>query len=70
MIPISSIWADRTRTPAFTAAAHQFAADYGVTVEVQEIGMGDIRANLGAVVLMVKGPTSSSPRTTGSANWC
>ncbi|MBK9751229.1 MAG: extracellular solute-binding protein [Chloroflexi bacterium] len=50
------IWADRTRTPALTAAAEQFSADFGVTVEVQEIGMGDIRANLGVV-----GPTGEGP---------
>lgn len=50
------IWADRTRTAALTTLAEQFSADFGVTVEVQEIGMGDIRANLGVV-----GPTGEGP---------
>ncbi|MBE2271022.1 MAG: extracellular solute-binding protein [Anaerolinea sp.] len=50
------IWADRTRTAALSGLAEQFSAEYGVTVEVQEIGMGDIRANLGIV-----GPTGEGP---------
>lgn len=50
------IWADRTRTEALSGLAEQFSADFGVTVEVQEIGMGDIRANLGIV-----GPTGEGP---------
>jgi arabinogalactan oligomer/maltooligosaccharide transport system substrate-binding protein len=50
------IWADRTRTAALSPLAEQFSAEFGVTVEVQEIGMGDIRANLGVV-----GPTGEGP---------
>ncbi len=50
------IWADRTRTAALTDIAARFAEDYFINVEVQEIGMGDIRANLGIV-----GPTGEGP---------
>jgi maltose/maltodextrin transport system substrate-binding protein/arabinogalactan oligomer/maltooligosaccharide transport system substrate-binding protein len=50
------IWADNTRAPALAPLAEQFAADFGVTVEVQEIGMGDIRSNL-----PVAGPAGEGP---------
>ncbi|MBK8024449.1 MAG: extracellular solute-binding protein [Chloroflexi bacterium] len=50
------IWADRTRTPPLTELATAFAEEFGVTVEVQEIPLGDIRANLSVV-----GPTGEGP---------
>ncbi|MBL8132348.1 MAG: extracellular solute-binding protein [Anaerolineae bacterium] len=50
------IWADRTRTPPLTELAAAFGEEFGVTVEVQEIAMGDIRANLSVV-----GPTGEGP---------
>lgn len=50
------IWADHTRTPALQPLADAFSQEYGVKVEVQEIGMGDIRSNLGVV-----GPTGEGP---------
>lgn len=50
------IWADNTRTPALQPIAERFSEENGLTVEVQEIGLGDIRANLGVV-----GPTGEGP---------
>ncbi|MBK8024322.1 MAG: extracellular solute-binding protein [Chloroflexi bacterium] len=50
------IWADRTRTPPLSELATAFAEEFGVTVEVQELPMGDIRANLSVV-----GPTGEGP---------
>lgn len=50
------IWADNTRVPALTPIAEQFSEEFGVTVQVQEIGMGDIRANL-----TVAGPAGEGP---------
>ncbi len=50
------IWADATRTPALTPIAEAFSEEFGVTVEVQEIGMGDIRTNL-----PVAGPAGEGP---------
>jgi maltose/maltodextrin transport system substrate-binding protein/arabinogalactan oligomer/maltooligosaccharide transport system substrate-binding protein len=50
------IWADTTRAPALQPLAEQFSADFGVLAEVQEIGMGDIRANL-----PVAGPAGEGP---------
>jgi maltose/maltodextrin transport system substrate-binding protein/arabinogalactan oligomer/maltooligosaccharide transport system substrate-binding protein len=50
------IWADATRAPVMTALAEQFTADFGFTAEVQEIGMGDIRANIA-----VAGPAGEGP---------
>lgn len=50
------IWADNTREKALTPLAEQFSADFGVTVRVDEIGMGEIRANL-----PVAGPAGEGP---------
>ncbi len=50
------IWADNTRAPALAPLAEQFSADFGVTVQVQEIGLGDIRSNL-----PVAGPAGEGP---------
>lgn len=50
------IWADATRAPVLTALAEQFTADFGFTAEVQEIAMGDIRANIA-----VAGPAGEGP---------
>ncbi len=50
------IWADNTRSPALQPLADQFSNDFGVTVQVQEIGMGDIRSNL-----PVAGPAGEGP---------
>lgn len=50
------IWADSTRAPALRPILEAFSAEYGVTAEVQEIAMGDIRANL-----PVAGPAGEGP---------
>ena len=50
------IWADNTREKALTPLVEQFSAEFGVTVRVDEIGMGDIRANL-----PVAGPAGEGP---------
>jgi len=59
------IWADATRAPVLTALAEQFTADFGFTAEVQEIAMGDIRANIAvagpAGNIAVAGPAGEGP---------
>jgi maltose/maltodextrin transport system substrate-binding protein/arabinogalactan oligomer/maltooligosaccharide transport system substrate-binding protein len=50
------IWADGTRAPALQALVTQFSEDYGVTVEVQEQGMGEIRSNIA-----IAGPAGEGP---------
>lgn len=50
------IWADNTRAPALQPLVEQFSSEFGVTAEVQEIGLGDIRANL-----PVAGPAGEGP---------
>jgi maltose/maltodextrin transport system substrate-binding protein/arabinogalactan oligomer/maltooligosaccharide transport system substrate-binding protein len=50
------IWADNTRVPALTPIVEQFSEEFGVTVQVQEIGMGDIRSNI-----TVAGPAGEGP---------
>lgn len=50
------IWADSTRTPALEPIAAQFTELSGIPVTVQEVGLGDIRANI-----TVAGPTGEGP---------
>ncbi|MBN1562836.1 MAG: extracellular solute-binding protein [Anaerolineae bacterium] len=50
------IWADATRAPALLGPATTFAEEYGIPVEVQEVGMGDIRSNISVV-----GPEGEGP---------
>lgn len=50
------IWADGNRTEVMLELADQFAAEFGVTVEVQEMGLGDIRDQL-----QVAGPAGEGP---------
>ncbi len=50
------IWADGTRAPVLTELAEQFSADFGVNVQVQEIGMGNIRSDIA-----VAGPAGEGP---------
>ncbi|MFN8530487.1 MAG: extracellular solute-binding protein [Anaerolineae bacterium] len=50
------IWADSTRTPALQPILEAFSQEYGVTAEVQEIAMGDIRGNL-----PIAGPAGEGP---------
>lgn len=40
------IWCDETRAPVLEEAGKDFTALYGVPVEVQEVGFGDIRGKL------------------------
>jgi maltose-binding protein MalE len=40
------IWCDETRAPVLGEAGKDFTALYGVPVEVQEVGFGDIRGKL------------------------
>ncbi len=50
------IWADTTRAPVLQELAAQFSEEYGIPVTVQEMGMGDIRANIS-----VAGPAGEGP---------
>lgn len=50
------VWADETRAPIIDDLGNQFAADYGVTLVVQEMGFGDIRDQLA-----VAGPAGEGP---------
>jgi maltose/maltodextrin transport system substrate-binding protein/arabinogalactan oligomer/maltooligosaccharide transport system substrate-binding protein len=50
------IWADATRTPALEPIAAAFSEISGIPVTVQEVGLGDIRANIS-----VAGPAGEGP---------
>jgi len=50
------IWADDSRAPIMLNVAAEFTAVYGVDVEVQEVGFGDIRGQLATA-----GPAGEGP---------
>lgn len=50
------VWADEVRAPIINELGNQFAAEYGVTLTVQEMGFGDIRDQLA-----VAGPAGEGP---------
>ncbi len=50
------IWADETRAPVLEQVATAFEDAYGVPVEVQEVGFGDIRGQLATA-----GPAGEGP---------
>lgn len=50
------IWADDTRTPIMQAVAAEFTAAYGVEVEIQQVGFGDMRGQLATA-----GPAGEGP---------
>jgi maltose/maltodextrin transport system substrate-binding protein/arabinogalactan oligomer/maltooligosaccharide transport system substrate-binding protein len=50
------IWADGERAPLLTELGAQFEAEFGIPVEVQEVGLGDARDQL-----LVVGPTGEGP---------
>ncbi len=50
------IWADDTRAPIMLNVAEDFTEAYGVQVEVQEVGFGDIRSQLATA-----GPAGEGP---------
>ena len=50
------IWADGTRAPVMEDLGKKFTAKYKVPVEVQELGFGDIRDQLGVAGPAGKGP--------------
>jgi maltose-binding protein MalE len=50
------IWADETRAPVLQEVATAFEDAYGVPVEIQEVGFGDIRGQLATA-----GPTGEGP---------
>lgn len=51
-----TIWADNTRAPALKAAAADFEAKYGVKLDIQELGFGDIRDKV-----KLAGPAGEGP---------
>ena len=51
-----TVWADETRSPIISDLGNQFAAQYGVHLNVQEMGFGDIRDQLA-----VAGPAGEGP---------
>jgi maltose/maltodextrin transport system substrate-binding protein/arabinogalactan oligomer/maltooligosaccharide transport system substrate-binding protein len=50
------IWADDTRAPILAQVGEAFTEEFGVQVDVQELGFGDIRDNL-----KVAGPAGEGP---------
>ncbi len=50
------IWADDTRTPIMQEVAAQFTAAYGVEVEIQQVGFGDMPGQLATA-----GPAGEGP---------
>lgn len=50
------VWADNTRAPALQAVAAAFEAQYGVKLEISEIGFGDIRDNVKRAAPAGEGP--------------
>ena len=50
------VWADELRAPIISDLGNQFAAEFGVTLTVQEMGFGDIRDQLA-----VAGPAGEGP---------
>ena len=50
------IWADAERAPILSDLGEEFEAEFGVPVEVQEIGLGDARDQL-----LVAGPVGEGP---------
>jgi len=50
------IWADDTRTPIMLEVAQDFVTTYGVEVEIQEVGLGDMRGQLATA-----GPAGEGP---------
>lgn len=50
------VWADETRAPILQDVATAFQDAYGVPVEVQEIGFGDIRGQLATAAPTGEGP--------------
>lgn len=51
-----TIWADEERTPAIEAAGEAFTEEYGIPVQIQQMGFGDIRNNL-----VLGGPAGNGP---------
>jgi arabinogalactan oligomer / maltooligosaccharide transport system substrate-binding protein len=50
------IWADETRAPLLIDLGEQFEDDYGIAVDVQQMGLGDARDQL-----LVAGPAGEGP---------
>jgi len=60
-----TIWADNVRAPVFTAVAEAFTTEYGVPVQVYQIGFGDIRDQL-----ILRGPAGEGPDLiVGAHDW-
>jgi len=51
-----TVWSDEERTPAIEAAGKAFTEQYGVPVQIQQMGFGDIRNNL-----VLGGPAGNGP---------
>ncbi|MDQ7025374.1 MAG: extracellular solute-binding protein, partial [Anaerolineae bacterium] len=59
------VWADNTRAPVILDLADQVEADLGITLEVVEVGFGDIRDQL-----LVAGPVGEGPDVLiGAHDW-
>ena len=50
------IWADSTRAPALEALAADFEAEYGASIEIVEVGFGDIRDQFKVAAPAGEGP--------------
>lgn len=59
------IWSSEAQVPALLQMARQFQAEYGIAVEVTEVGFGDIRPNFS-----VSAPTGQGPDIiVGAHDW-
>ncbi len=50
------VWADDTRTPVILELGAQFEAEFGIAVDVQELGFGDIRDQMKTAAPAGEGP--------------
>jgi maltose/maltodextrin transport system substrate-binding protein/arabinogalactan oligomer/maltooligosaccharide transport system substrate-binding protein len=50
------VWADDTRTPIMVELGAQFEAEFGIAVDVQELGFGDIRDQMKTAAPAGEGP--------------
>lgn len=64
-MPVLVVWADEARAPIMEELGSQFAAEYGVKIEVQQMGFGDVRDQL-----KIAGPAGEGPDIlVGAHDW-
>lgn len=64
-LPVLVIWSDEARAPVLEKLGAAFAEEYGVTIQVQQMGFGDVRDQL-----KVAGPAGEGPDIlVGAHDW-